>query len=1434
MAESALFICHAPADAAFARDLGLALETSRFSVWRDTRNARGGDRPVSEVRWAIEQARQVLVVISLNTGDSAWLRREIEIAQDTERRRADHYRVIPLLLPGVDNSVLAQWFTPLPRTTPITLGTDGLGAALPALLKALGGMLPGSDPERTATPPAHLELHLETAPADAAQPWRLRAQFQPVDPAAAPLTSECLLGPLSSPAPEIVHWYLHSHPRWPTDTLRQFARNSDTLLAHWGQRLHRATLAAPPLRDLVAAWRQDGAGRECSLSLRAAVDDPAAALLDLPWELLHDGSAFLLQSKQPVQIQRRLSGGGTGVMPAAVPLRILAISPRPDAEPTGHPDYRRSALPLLDAVDRLGDLLDLEVLNPPTLTTLEQCLNEAWASGRPFSVLHLDGYCHASTSEGATFAFESSYDLHAPLCRDAHFVPFSALATLLATYRIRLVSLVAGQDGADATAPHALAELLLRAGIASVMVLHPDTPAHTLSRFWTAFCEELLRGARLSQALFAGQRRLAGDSYRAPGLGGGGVHLLDWFAFRLYRGEHDPRLLLRPPLELWRRLQARPPLTPLANLPVPANCFGRGRELLLIERLFENQAAVFLRGPGSIGKTTTVAALVDWLRRCGRYRHVACVRGGDISEVRALLDTLGQQLLPEGNRWSVSRYPTQWQAQEYLRQTLREQPVLIILDQMERWPSENDEAFDQFWRELLHALPGLRLLGMGRCGPPFFAQPWLETMLAPLDEEDALALLSQALISAGEMPPAADSGRNTAELFRIATLAGGSPGALVRLAHEISVSGIAGTLERLRPLRAELLRMHEDDPQWPHYLGLELAVQRLPLDDRQQLPILAFFREGANRLALGRALDLDTQAVQALGERLVTLQLAEDRGHGHLWIDPALSQHLSSHLNGTQRTTWRARWRSGMEYLLQMLYQQYFKDNTRTLRLLRLELGNLLALLRDSQHQSEPERTAQLASRLEQLFANLGTPKALAEVTAARERAGLALQGWSRARFDTERLRIERLRDESALDEALRAARHLLRQTQDAGPEAYPGAPYDLAHAHFLLGKLLKQANAAEAAVRELSEARQRFQTLASAGNTSAGRMAAVADAENGDCLTYLRRLQEAAAAYEAALEHAGANQHSPTVATHRMQLGLVRQRQGHYAAAATLYEAARQTFELLGDPENTAQAWRQLGMARKLDGQLLPALQACQQALYLYERQRNRPGIAETLGELGHLHQTLNQLEEAVLAYRRMAELYAQLGDGRGEEASRNKLANVLIQLRRHDEARQELYRASECNLPDSATARNWAIRRGLRDVGQSVQDTDVADQARRQAIQKYLAYRRAGGENTHPGAKLCAQIGDAIRAGDTSALAARLEQTAASPNVPTAGRLLLDKLRAILAGSRDLALASDPNLHYQYAVELQLLLEGLQRPTEIQSASTGSGDLPPAINGK
>ncbi|MFO1425093.1 MAG: TIR domain-containing protein [Candidatus Competibacteraceae bacterium] len=1419
MAATSLFICHARPDAAFAEDLAVALETCRLNVWRDTRNRRGGDQLALEVRWAIEQARQVIVVLSLNTSEATWMRREIELAQEMERRRANTYRVIPLLLPGVDSTLLGSWFTPPPQTPPIQLPADGLGAALPALLAALGEPSPGGVVAERGSPPlVELELTLDHA-GSLVDPWRVTARLhrhpEPVSVSSADLA---LISPPRAINPDLSRWYLHSHLVWPTDTVRQLAQQVSARLEAWGQALYRVTLGSPDMAALMAQWRQAPEPSQRRLTLRIHDADPAAAaLLDLPWELLSDSAGFLLQGKQPVQFQRRLAGGGEAFPPAPPPLRILTLSPRPDTEPTGQPDYRRGALPLLQALEGLGALVEAWVLTPPTLAALEKQLNDAWSAGRPFTAVHLDGrFRHDPEENISLFGFEASYDLHVPLCRDAQFVSVTALATLLATYRIRLVVLIRPEETTHSVKTAQLAAAFLAAGIAGVVTVHPDTPAETLRRFWTAFHEELLRGARISQALFAGQRRLAGDSYRGPGLGGGDVYLRDWFAFTVYLGQHDPRLALRPALELWRRLASQSRSVSLGSMPpLPATgCLARERELLIVERLLENRPAVFIKGPGGSGKTTLAADLAGWLACIGRYRQIAYIHADDAGNPRALLETLGQQLLPAGDHWTVGQYPTQWQALDHLRQTLRPSAVLVVLDQIECWPAEHDEGFDQFWKDLLNEWPALHLLALGRVGPPSFAQPWAETRLAALDETDAIALLGQMLIAAGEAPPSTDNGASFRQLRELATLAGGHPGALLRLAREIGAQGISTALALLRPRRAKLLHRHDDDSQWPLYLALELDLQRLPTRDRDLLAVLAFFKDGVHRIALGHALELDTLATQTFCARLIALGLADDQGHGHLRFDPALARYLFGQLDSNARTTRRERWRIGMEQFLAELYQQHFKDSTRAKRLLRLELPNLLALLRDNQQGIPTERVARIATQIEQLLASLGIATALEEAKAARERISQALLGWSRARFETERLRIERLRDNEALEEALQAARQLLRQCQEAGADAYPGAAYDQARAHFLLGKLLKMASAAEPAARELNEARQRFQVLADAGNASAARMAAVAGAETGDCLSYLRRLQDAAAAYEAALAHVAPNTIHPMVAANQLQLGLVRQRQGRYSEAAALYNAARQAFEALGEPEEAAQAWRQLGLARKLLGEIEPALKACQQALYLYEQLRNRAGIAEVLGELGHLHHVLNQLEEAVLAYRRMADLYAELGDGRGEEASRNKLANVLIQLRRHDEARQELYRASECNLPESPTARNWAIRRGLRDVGQAVDNPGVADEARRQSIQKYLAYRRAGGDNANPGSRLCTQIGQAIRAGDTAPLAAKLAQIVASPNVPPAGKLLITKLQAILAGSRDPALAADPDLHYQYAADIQLLLDDLAKP--------------------
>ncbi len=100
-------------------------------------------------------------------------------------------------------------------------------------------------------------------------------------------------------------------------------------------------------------------------------------------------------------------------------------------------------------------------------------------------------------------------------------------------------------------------------------------------------------------------------------------------------------------------------------------------------------------------------------------------------------------------------------------------------------------------------------------------------------------------------------------------------------------------------------------------------------------------------------------------------------------------------------------------------------------------------------------------------------------------------------------------------------------------------------------------------------------------------------------------------------------------------------------------------------------------------------------------------------------------------------------------EGRARNNLANTLIKLQRYDEARRELLRAIECNKPFGHAAEPWKMWDILHDLEQATGNPQAAAQARGQAIQSYLAYRRAGGENQNPGAKLCALVAQAIRQG-------------------------------------------------------------------------------------
>jgi hypothetical protein len=151
-----------------------------------------------------------------------------------------------------------------------------------------------------------------------------------------------------------------------------------------------------------------------------------------------------------------------------------------------------------------------------------------------------------------------------------------------------------------------------------------------------------------------------------------------------------------------------------------------------------------------------------------------------------------------------------------------------------------------------------------------------------------------------------------------------------------------------------------------------------------------------------------------------------------------------------------------------------------------------------------------------------------------------------------------------------------------------------------------------------------------------------------------------------------------------------------------------------------------------------------------------------------------------------------------------------MLIQLQRYDEARSEILRAIECKKPYGHAAQLWTTWANLHNLEQATGDAEAATQARQRAFESYLAYRRAGGQNMTRGAQLCDMASQAVQQGETTEMEQALAQLTGA-DVPPSVEALISKLQAILRGDRDPALADDPNLNYQDAVELQLLLEEL-----------------------
>ncbi len=1454
-----IFISHSSQDKPLARLLCKALESQGLSPWEDSLQLRGGDLLRPEIQEAIESAQSFILVLSPATFQSAWVKHELEVALEFKKKRKD-YRVVPLLRAGMKREALKWIFPEEPVGIMLKSGPGAINEAMPELLSALGKTLPNHvEPMQSMSAEPMEELMLELSEPKIIQAEGKRRatataklMYLPAESGAPPVEGATLFeftAPIGPIEMEELRWYLERYAIWPVGTFKERARAVEQQLPQWGKLLHDKALPQSEVLNVLQAWVQvqERARRRFTISVKESLrasyseeekkeaKEAATLLLALPWELLHDGNTYLFQGAEAVRVRRQLPNTKRReVLITEPPIRILLVSPRPEDEKAAYIDHRVSALPLVGALEQLGKLAELTVLHPPTFPALCEELKRAMAAKTPYHVVHFDGHGIYNKEVGlGGLCFEDPQDVKKLQERRSEIIYAEKLSEVLRDHRIPLVFLEACQTAQAEESPTAsVAASLLNQGVASVVAMSHSVLVETARRFVETFYKTLVQGERVGDAMLQAQQQLKADSFRMKVFGAGELRMEDWFVPVLFQEKDDPQLFKQIPSEQIQAIDQKALENRLGKLPPPPEhtFIGRSRDLLQLERLLSDANYAVICGQGGEGKTTLAAELARWLVRSSHFERTVFVSVEHYQDARSVLDQIGQQLI---NNYSVAHYQEGElfdRALQPIERALQNEKTLILLDNMETIlppPQDAENSLDSlknslYEPEVLAVLFQLcqKLLKVGNTSllftsreslPEPFHFPNRTLTLQRLDKKEAIELVKQAMTQAGLTPEENDIGETQPEIEALVESVNCHARSLALLAPQIQHFGVQHTTQTLIKLMRELDHKSPNDREKSLFASIELSLHRLPKELREKLPILGLFHGGAHLSVLAMLLEMGPEEITAFANALTEIGLAEMKQYGHLSLHPALCPYLFQELDTAVLPALQAQWTAGMKQLADWLLQQRYQNSQLSATLILLELPNLLAFLAHVQSLGEAETTVDIATTLEGLLQSLGRPRILKKVVAIRETESQKLEEWSHVRFTAAKNQVERLLESGNLSHALQQAQQLLEKTQQAGEQAYPGAAYDCAFAFILLGRVLRFGGAAGEALAPLVEAQRRFEKLAEQGSKNAAGMASITLSEQGECLSNLGRLDEATAAYENCLEIPGQIDDARSVAIGKFQLGTVRYRQKKYQEALEIYQSVLKQFEALGEPNSVAGAWHHIGMVYQSSDNFDASEHAYRQALAIQVQQKNQSAEALSLIQLGNLYSRIGRLEEAVAFYKQSAEIYLKIQDQPKEGISRNNLADKLIKLKCYAEARQEIQRAIQCKEPYGHAAIPWSSWNILCNLEQAEGNLGAAQQARQQAMALFLAYRRDGGENHESGGRVCSMVGQAIQQQQTEKIEQTLAQLANHPELSSSRKALITALQAILSGSRDPALAQQPDLYYMDAVELQLLLEGL-----------------------
>jgi len=1094
-----------------------------------------------------------------------------------------------------------------------------------------------------------------------------------------------------------LRWYLEVFSTWPTGPDYDRARRIETRFEEWGRVLLNSVIEQTAAARL---WQQFSDAIDQNKLVTIDATDPR--VLRLPWELLADSGGHLFSRR--ISVRRRLREEVTAAAQRSfeLPVRILVVVARPDG--AGFISPREVSLPLLNALDALGDRVTTEFLYPPTLKALSDRLDDETAP--PVHVVHFDGHGVYDSQLGLGYLlFE---DENHQMAR----VDSNRLGTLLNNCGVPLIVLNACQSGAqEETNPYAsVAARLVRAGAGSVLAMNYSVLVVAARMFVEAFYGSLADGLPVGRAVDRGRRALMADTRRhsltrhdASGqLVEQHVELQDWFLPALYQQAQDPVVFPKAdaatvvqPKSLPRALTD--PAFPGALPAEPLHGFhGRARELLTLERELADHAVVVVHGFGGLGKTALAAEAGRWFYRMGRFpggaAFVSFEHGGSLQQ---LCSWVGQAVSGDPDFVLGDGDPVQ-----RIAALLRQTPALVILDNFESVlgreplmpPDELRAVLDAVW---LWAQAGIGTK-TGKTGT------WGSRVLITTRDttfNDARFTPSKGCahlaLEGLSMPDALELAADILDNLGIDRAAIPRLG-LVSLmdhlgGHALSLYLVLPHLRNHSP--AELIRDFENllpgftsgqakERNESLLVSLEFSLRRLGDETRLALPALGVFQGVCFEDDMLVITEIDPEVWQSARAELESAALLQvERIPGveppFLKFHPTLLPYLEKLLPDDRRTVLQNRYWRRYYAVANYLYKTDTQNPYQARAIAARDMPNLrhgfdLAVRAGEAGEEDPFSAVDFADSINKFLNYFGRRRERDLIRAQIDRLSVSGDGrLTRAEYLRQSQAIDALLQQGRGLEAEQMCRSLLARIE-AGA-AYD-IDYDLASTLTRLSRCIKSQGRPSEALPLLQRALGLFEQV-SQQSPDARKMVGMVHTELADLYRLFGQYDEAREEYQKALAIDQELSDLRGMGVDLGQLGTLAMEQNDLEEARRRYTEALNTFQTLGEPTMEAVSWHQLGMLAEAEKNWEEAERCYRISLQIKEAQNDLPGVARTANQLASAAMGAGRPEDAERWYLRAQEIKDVVAPQ--DDTTLQNLALFYLERDQLDDARRYAERA-------------------------------------------------------------------------------------------------------------------------------------------------------------